>query len=188
MLLPNTWAVIDDAHIILNAIHRSSRMTELGWDVSFDNDAGQIDDAYGWGLATAILHIQLYLVTLCCLAGAASSDVEGMEDVVAEGMAAGRRRNSLFVSKVPAQFEIDRVFAKVDANNDQQIDEGELKTCLQMLGMESNDELVNQVMAEGDLDKTGTLSKEEFTLLISKNAVISAAVSNYGGGRKSLVQ
>jgi len=185
--IPNTWAIIDDAYLILNAIHKSSNITELGWDVTFDNDAVQDDHAYGWGIAGAILHIQFYTITLVCGFMWALSDLESMEDVVAEGMAAGRQRNSLFVSQVPAQFEIDRVFGKVDANGDEQIDEGELKTCLRMLGMESNDELLKEVMAEGDLDKTGTLNKEEFALLISKNAVLSAAVGNYGAGRTSLV-
>jgi len=165
--LPNPWWIIDDVLIILNTLQKAQSLTSFGWNAEFSEESA--NQAFVWGVVTAIIHTFVLLCILLQIKAAMYVDAHAT-DAVAIAAATARQQNSQFVAPVPAPFEIKSVFKRMDTNADGSIDKTELKECLQKLGLKTDDAFVNKLMDDGDLNKNGTLDAEEFEKLLYKNA------------------
>jgi len=78
-------------------------------------------------------------------------------------MTSAKISTDLLKCLTPKELEdCQRVFKHFDKNHNGSIDKGELRATLQELGEQVSEEQVNEIMTQADVDKSETLSYEEF--------------------------
>merc|ERR1719353_652797 len=91
----------------------------------------------------------------------------GPEDMKPDQLLAGGRRPRLSRAFTSQQLlEIENAFKLFDADGNGSIDRREMKVAMKALGMSTKADDITRIMDEVDIDKSGTIDKEEFIEIV----------------------